>query len=355
MNDYDLWFTILKITNKDKLNLIKQFGDTKEIWYRFINEQKFKEKFCYDESKINKIKETMIRDEISAVFYTDDNYPKALKNYEDMPIGLFYKGNIKKLNSISNNVAIVGSRKCTHYGIDTTRIICRELVKHDIGIISGMARGIDSYAHAECIENGGYTCAILGSGANVIYPRENKSLYCNIIKDGCIISQYEPDTKPFAYNFPVRNAIISGLSKLVVVIEAGIKSGSLITATDALEQGKDVGAVPGSIFSQMSLGTNMLIKEGAHPITKGSDIFSILGLQINEEKELNSKTRCKVCGTIEKNLYSLITDIPIHIDDIKRLTNIDIKELYELLFEMQLKNEILCLSGNYYVRINDTF
>lgn len=355
MNDYDLWFTTINASNKDKLNLIKQFGNTKEIWYMFISKNKAMAKFYYDKDRINQIKQEMIKEEIRVVFYYEEDYPKVLKNYDDMPFGLFYKGNIKKLNSISTNVGVVGSRNCTHYGFDITKILIKDLVKQDIGIISGMARGIDTYAHTQCLENNGYTCAVLGCGANVIYPRENRGLYCQIVDKGCIISQYEPNTKPMPYNFPIRNRIISGLSDLIIVVEAGIKSGSLITANSALDQGKEVAAVPGSVFSKASLGTNMLIKEGAHSITKSSDVFDILGLQVKNNGYSNYEEKIKFQKPEEKKLYNLITDVPMHVDDIKRLTNIDIKELYALLFEMQLKNEILCLGGNYYVKINNAF
>ncbi|MCD2345985.1 DNA-processing protein DprA [Clostridium guangxiense] len=355
MNDYDLWFTTINASNKEKLKLIREFKDTKEIWYRFINENKNMEKFYYDKDRINEIKQEMIKEEIKVVFYYEEDYPKILKNYDDMPFGLFYKGNIKKINSISTNVGVVGSRNCTRYGFDITKILLKDLVKQGIGIISGMAKGIDTYAHTQCLENNGFTCAVLGCGADVIYPRENKELYCKIVDKGCIISQYEPNTKPMPYNFPVRNRIISGLSDLIVVVEAGIKSGSLITANAALDQGKDVAAVPGSVFSKTSLGTNMLIKEGAHSITKSSDIFDILGLQVKYNSYDNYAEKIKFQKPEEKKLYNLITDVPMHVDDIRRLTNIDIKELYALLFEMQLKNEILCLSGNYYVKINNAF
>lgn len=355
MNDYDLWFTTINISNKNKINLIRQFKDTKEIYYRFVNQNKFQEKFYYDKDRINAIKEEMIKEEIKVVFYCEENYPKILKNYDDAAFGLFYKGNIKKLNSIGTNVGIVGSRNCTYYGVEVSKRLVKDLVRQDIGIISGMARGIDSYAHAECLQNNGYTCAVLGCGTNVIYPRENKELYCKIVDKGCIISQYEPNTKPMPYNFPVRNRIISGLSKVIVVVEAGIKSGSLITAGAALDQGKEVAAVPGSIFSKTSTGTNMLIKEGAHPVTSSSDIFDILGIQLENNGNYNGSKKIEFEKPEEKNIYNLITDVPMHVDDIKRLTNIDIKELYALLFEMQLKNEILCLSGNYYVRMNNAF
>lgn len=275
MYDNDLWFTIINMSDKNKHELLKMYKTTDEIIYKFKNTPLIS-KYKFDADKIQYIKELMHKNNMKIVFWNDEYYPKILKNYDDMPYGLFYMGNIKKLNEISPNIAVVGSRKCTQYGKDITKIISREISLNGIGIISGMARGIDTCAHIACIESRGYTCAVLGCGANVIYPKENKDLYCKIIRSGCIISQYKPNTKPLPYNFPIRNKIISGLSKLVLVVEAGIKSGSLITAHTALDQGKDVAAIPGSVFSKMSLGTNQLIKEGAYVVRNPDDLFEIL-------------------------------------------------------------------------------
>ncbi len=155
-------------------------------------------------------------------------------------------------------------------------------------------------------------------------------------------------------NFPVRNRIISGLSNLVIVSEAGERSGSLITATRALEQGKDVLVVPGSIFSEESKGTNKLIKEGAHVLTETQDILNLLGIVKSKGNKITSNKGSNNKSNISDEIYKVINSNPIHIDDIIRLTNIDIKRLYEVLFEMQLKDEILCLNGNFYVRVNNT-
>ena len=152
--------------------------------------------------------------------------------YDDAPYMLFYKGDIKHLNE-NVNVSIVGSRKYTSYGENVANIISDSLCDNNISIVSGMARGIDSVAHLKCVQKNSYTCAVLGSGLDVIYPKENLKLYNKILENGCIISQFLPGTKPYAYNFPIRNRIISGLSSLIIIIEAGIKSGSLITATSA--------------------------------------------------------------------------------------------------------------------------
>ncbi|AAK79749.1 DNA processing protein [Clostridium acetobutylicum] len=352
MYDNDLWFATINLPYRQKLELLRIYKTSDEILYNFKNSELI-QKYKFDIEKINYIKDEMKKSGMKIVFWNDDDYPKVLKNYDDMPYGLFYMGNIKKLNELNYNVAIVGSRRCTQYGKDITTIISREISINGIGIISGMARGIDTYAHKICLENNGYTCAVLGCGADVIYPKENKNLYCQIIRNGCIISQYKPNTKPLPYNFPIRNKIISGLSNLVLVTEADIKSGSIITASSALEQGKDVGAVPGSVFSKMSRGTNKLIQDGAHVIKDIDDVFGILNFQKINFKKIRNNSSYSSMPENQRQIYDLVSDKPIHVDDIKRCLNIDIQELYELLFEMQLKNKILCLSGSYYVRVND--
>ncbi len=348
MNEYDLWFVLLKANNKIKNNLIKRFKSTKEIWYYTVNEYNKENNFTLDSRKINSLKNDIIKNNISLVTYFDKEYPSVLRKYDDSPYALFYKGNITSLNDF-RNVSIVGSRECSSYGSNVTKIITKELCDYGINIISGFARGIDSNAHSTCIDNNSYTCAVLGCGLDTIYPKENSILFKNILnKNGCIISEFVPGTKPLSYNFPIRNRIISALSCLTIVVEAGFKSGSLITASFALEQGKDVMAVPGSIFSKNSIGTNKLIKDGAFPLTSCEDIFELLGIDYNKKHNKQRKV-----SVVEKKVYSVISDNPMHIDDIIKATGVDITQIYELLFEMQLKKEIMCLNGNYYVKVND--
>lgn len=227
------------------------------------------------------------------------------------------------------------------------KILASKLGEENINVISGMAKGIDSFSHKSSLESGGYTCAVLGCGVDVIYPKVNKKLYYEIINKGCILSEFPPKTPPYAYNFPLRNRIISGVSDLIVIVEASEKSGSLITASYALEQGKDIMVVPGTIFSKTSKGTNKLIRDGAYPLTSVEDIFNILNIKYCSKEEKTPVFQRE----IEHKIYSNIKDRPIHIDDILKKTNVDIKQLYEVLFELQLKNQITCLSGNYYVRI----
>lgn len=354
MNDYELWFAMSNLSYSIKRKLLENFKNVETLWYESICNKKsnllnmkimniLKENWNIE--KINLIKEKLEKYEINTVVITEESYPKSLKVYEDVPYMLFYKGNIKKLNE-KYNVAVVGSRQCTSYGINVSNMITESLCYNNINIISGMARGIDSIVHSKCTEKKGYTCAVLGSGLDIIYPKENSSLYNEILKDGCILSEFIPGTKPYSYNFPIRNRIISGLSNIVIVVEAGKKSGSLITASAALEQGKEVIVVPGNIFSSQSIGANELIKDGAYILTNIKDIYELLHIKSIKETEIKQL----LMSDLEKIVYKHITSTPIHIDDILRLTNVNIKKLYEILLNLKLNDEIMCLSGNYYVK-----
>lgn len=358
MNILKLWFGVTELSANTKMKLLDEFKNLENIRDYVLAHNKNgvvatniinKLKKAYDLKNLESILRNIEAGDFSYVSMEDKSYPTKLKFINDTPYGIFYKGNIEKINN-ECCVSIVGSRMCSRYGIDLTKIITEELTANNINIISGLARGIDTIAHKTAIDNKGYTVAVLGSGVDVVYPKENKNLYNEILKTGgCILSEFAPGTKPLSMNFPIRNRIISGLSDLLVITEAGEKSGSLITATKALEQGREVIAAPGSIFSEESKGTNKLIKEGAHVFTEIDDIFYLLGMVRNKKnKIINDNIKDSICG----DLYKVIDNNPIHIDDIIRLTNIDIKQLYGLLFEMQLKEEILCLSGNFYVRIN---
>lgn len=213
----------------------------------------------------------MVIEEISI---NNKSYPQELKNIYNPPVKLYALGNIEILNK--KGIAIVGSRKATEYGQKVTLKISKELSEKGFNIISGLAKGIDTYAHIGNIvsNNLGKTIAVLGSSIDNIYPKENRKLAIEIIKKGgCIISEYPIGSKIYPKNFPERNRIISGLSKAVVVVEATEKSGALITADFALEQGREVFAVPGSIFCKNSVGTNFLIKQGANIVTTIDDII----------------------------------------------------------------------------------
>jgi len=357
MNLYDIWFSTVKLHDEIKNNLMNSFNNTEELWF-FLRESKdynysFSVKPLLDSMKlgyIEKLMDVTIREGIKIITKKDENYPSLLKNYDDSPYVLYYLGDIQKINKLIN-ISIVGSRLCSNYGKEVTNIITSELAPYNVNIVSGMAKGIDSIAHWGAIRNGAFSTAVLGCGIDRIYPTENKNLYNKLKEVGCIISQFPPSTPPFAYNFPIRNRIISGMSELIIVVEAEKRSGSLITANRALDQGKHVMAVPGSVFSSKSRGTHDLIKDGADIFRGIESILTLLKINNTTEKMKKEK---KLSKEMEK-VYSVLTDTPMHIDDIIKITNIDIKLLYELLLEMQLEETVKCIAGNYYVKVNDDF
>lgn len=212
--------------------------------------------------------------QIKEINFSSDKYPKQLREIYNPPKRIYAIGNIEILNKVG--IAIVGSRKATEYGKKVAFRLSKDLSERDIVTISGLAKGIDSHAHIGSLNvQNGKTIAVLGSGIKVIYPKENIELARQIVrKGGCIISEYPPDETPNKSNFPERNRIISGLSKGVVIVEASEKSGALITADFALEQGREVFAVPGNIYSTTSVGTNKLIQQGAKLVMAVEDILS---------------------------------------------------------------------------------
>lgn len=357
MNFYDIWFSTVKLPEEIKNQIMNSFNSTEELWVFIRNHKDFNYTFSIKPlldsmnlDNLEKLFNITIEEGIKIITKKDESYPKLLKNYDDSPYVLYYYGDIDRINEL-RNISIVGSRLCSNYGKEVANIISSELSVYNVNIVSGMAKGIDSIAHWGAINNGAFSTAVLGCGIDRIYPAENKSLYYQIRDKGCIISQFPPSTPPFAYNFPIRNRIISGMSELIIVVEAEKKSGSLITANRALDEGKNVMAVPGSVFSSKSRGVHDLIHDGADIFTGMESILNLLG--INDIKEKNKKKK-KHSKEMEK-IYRVLTDTPMHLDDIIKITNIDIKLLYELLLEMQLEDSIKCIAGNYYVKINDDF
>lgn len=215
------------------------------------------------------------KNNINLIYFYDERYPSKLKHISNFPVYIYVRGNLENL--YENNVAIVGSRKASLYGTNIAKKIAKDLADKNINIVSGLAIGIDKYAHLGALESKiGKTVAVIATGVSdfEIYPYENKKLFERILENnGTIVSEFRIGTKPEKYNFPLRNRIISALSEKIIVVEAKEISGSLITAEYALEQGKDVYAVPGNITSENSIGTNNLIKEGAYLFSKIEDIF----------------------------------------------------------------------------------
>lgn len=247
-------------------------------------------------------------------------YPEGLKYIDDKPMGIYYKGKLPDKDELM--VSVVGSRRCTEYGKTATLKLSTDLAKHGITIVSGLADGVDSYASMAALDAGGRTIGVLGTAINKCYPSTNRGLFGAVIENGgCIISEYAPDMITNKYCFIQRNRIIAALSEILVVIEAAEKSGTSTTVEAALEYGKSVFAVPGSIFSKYSKGTNKMIKEGCPPVTCAEDILFELGFEPeeaeenkNKEKEIiknineNGKRIVKVLENGEANIEKLISE-----------------------------------------------
>lgn len=272
---YWLWLSKIKIGAITKIELLQKYEEPEIIFnereklQQMLTKGEYQE-ICKEEpSKLLKSLEEIEKYNIKIINIFHDYYPTQLKYIYDSPVVLFALGNIELLKQEA--IAIVGARQCSNYGKVIAKEIAKQIVRKNINVVSGLARGIDSFAH---IGAEGRTIAVLGSGLDIIYPKENIRLAKNILQmGGLIISEYNLGTPPDRMNFPNRNRIISGISNAVIVIEAKERSGSLITAEFALEQGKDVYAVPGNITSKYSIGTNNLIKEGAIPYTCIKDIL----------------------------------------------------------------------------------
>lgn len=279
---YWIWLSLIKkLGNKRKLKLLELYKTPEKI-YKLTKEEPMNingigEIIANDiiisknEKILNYHIKYMEENNIKIINICEKNYPQLLKEIYDPPVSLYVKGNIEILNS--KNIGIVGCRECTEYGKKAAKYFAYNLAKQNINIVSGLARGVDSYAHLGSLSTG-RTVAVLGNGLDMIYPKENIELANAIIRrGGAIISEYPCGTNPDKMNFPARNRIISGMSNGIIVIEAKEKSGTLITVDFALEQGREVFVVPGNINSINSVGTNDLIKQGAKLVTTYSDII----------------------------------------------------------------------------------
>ena len=278
---YWIWLSLIKnLGSKRKLKLLELYRTPEEIYKltkeELININGIGEAIANDiiisknEKILNYHIKYMKENNIKIININEREYPQVLKEIYDPPISLYVKGNIEKLNN--KNIGIVGCRECTTYGKKSAEYFAYNLSKQNINIVSGLAKGIDSYAHLGSL-NTGNTIAVLGNGLDMIYPKENLELANEIIKKGgTIISEYPCGSKPDKMKFPARNRIISGISSGIIVIEAKEKSGTLITVDFALEQGRDVFVVPGNINSINSVGTNDLIKQGARLVTTYEDV-----------------------------------------------------------------------------------
>lgn len=282
--------------------------------------------------------------EIKTVKIEDEDYPKLLRCIEDPPQILYYRGDLSLASKPC--ISIVGARKASDYGKWAAYRLAEKLSLYDIIIISGMAYGIDTYAHKGAVENNGKTIAVLGCGVDICYPASNVKLMGKILENGLILSEYPPGSPPLPYRFPLRNRIISGISIGTIVAEAGLSSGSLITAEYAAEQGRNIYAIPGNINNVHSIGTNKLIKDGAIPIIILDDIIDELGIERKHFPESNGIS----LGEDEKILYEVISqNSEITADFLCKVTGMKVSEVNSILTILEMKGMIQTALGKVFI------
>jgi DNA processing protein len=318
-----------------------------------ISESKIKGIYEFDSwDAVEKEIEAVKKHNIRIIRYTDKEYPESLRHIDDSPVILYAKGNFTKKDKYA--IAIVGSRNMTLYGRKITETIASELASYGLTIVSGMARGIDTVSHKGALDAGGRSIAVLGSGLDNPYPPENKGLFEELASAGCVISEFPIGTPPNRENFPQRNRLISALSLGVLVVEATANSGSLITANYALEQGKDVFAIPGNITSRNSEGTNTLIQKGAKLVQNVDDILEEIAPQlkglVGSSKNISGKILSRDHEGLEitdeeKAICNILGSEPKHIDTVAREVKIQPARLLGLLLGLEIKGIVKQTEG----------
>lgn len=350
-----LWLDLFEaLTYSKKLKLLNIAGnnDIRSMFLRdaeikqILTQEEFnKMALCLQDEYLNRFLKSYKEQNIECITFNDSRYPYMLKEISTPPLCLYCKGNLQLLNTTC--VGIVGTRKPTDYGIIVTKQFAKELAEADVTVVSGLASGVDGIAHREAIDNNGKTIAVIAGGFNHIYPVSNFNLAKKIIENNLIISEYTPNTQPLSYYFPVRNRIIAGLSKGVVITEAGEKSGSMHTFNYAVEFNREVFAVPGKINSPMSKGTNAIIKSLQGTITLcADDILNALNIQ-KQKNEKNCVVQLDINAQIvldyimsEKKTYQQILD----------KVNISAKDLNAILIELEMSGLITKLANNSYIK-----
>jgi DNA processing protein len=356
---YWVAFSLVKGIGPVRLEkLLAYFGDVQAAWqapeYHLQSaglSQKLSRQLGRVRSQVSlsKLEDQIQKSGIQVLTWDDQDYPEGLRLITQSPFVLYIKGTLGKEDTWA--VAIVGTRRFTDYGRQVAEEISRVLVNHGISVVSGLARGIDGIAHRSVLDAGGRTLAVLGSGLDQIYPPEHKALAEQISQHGALVSDYPLGTPPDGSNFPPRNRIISGLSKAVIIIEAGVKSGALITANYAAEQGKEVFAVPGKTTAPMSKGTNLLIKQGAHPLLEPQDVLDLLNLSLLSEQIIVRKTLPG--DPREAQIYQVVGDEPLHVDEISTQTKMPIEQVTSTLALMELKGMVRKTFGMKYVAVQE--
>jgi len=358
---YMIWLSHMHGTNMQYIDeLLERLGSAQSV-YNATSEQ-LKSTNIMPQTAISKLidlKKTLNPDEllsdmqrkgIKYISKNSDNYPPLLKAITSAPIGLFMLGEMPDFDRLW--VSVVGTRRPTNYGRDATKKIARELSERGVIVVSGMADGLDGVANQAALDGGSPTVAVLGSGVDICYPKVHERLYDDIQQNGCILSEFPPGIGPEKWHFPWRNRIISGLSLATIITEAEIKSGTSITVSCALEQGREVMAVPGNITSKRSEGTNKLIKDGAHVATCALDVLDALGVIESEfldniNEEIHNINKLPLASN-EKKVYSLLEDGYMGLDEIVKESGLEIRDVMVVLTKLELSGVIKELPGQKY-------
>jgi DNA processing protein len=361
MDDRRYWvgFNLIKGIGAVRLQgLLDHFGDLALAWQASPLElqaaglsPKIVQNFIQIRQQVDlqRVMDDIHRLGMQVMTWQDEQYPGRLKEIAQPPPVLYIKGSYELEDAWA--VAVVGTRHLTAYGRQIAEEIGRFLGSHGITVVSGLARGVDAIAHAAALDAGGRSLAVLGSGIDRIYPPENRQLADRLCAAGGLISDYPPGTPPDSANFPPRNRIISGLSLAIVVVEAGLESGAMITASFAAEQGREVFAVPGNIHAPQSAGTNRLIQDGAHPLLDPHEILSALELTCVEEKI--ATRRSLPADPTESRLLDEIGFEPVHADDLSARLDLPIETVSAALTVMELKGMIRQVGGMSYVAVRE--
>lgn len=350
-----LWLSSIGVGHRTMRNMQQYFGDVTKVLtapddavtYCGIKSKKTKAKLLNPNwTEFEAYQQEMQAFDIRFLLFDEVDYPEALRHIPDPPLVLYYKGNIRAVNQ--NAIGMVGARKATPVGKHVARQMGNELADAGICVVSGMAYGIDTEAHRGAVDAGGITIGVLGCGLDQEYPRNNQKLKKQVLElGGALISEFPVGMVPHAGNFPQRNRIISGLSRGVIVVEAGLNSGSLITVDFALEQNRDVFSVPGSVLSSVSEGTNQLIKEGAVPVTEAKDILKYYGLELADEG-FNGIDFKHLSEAEQKVAWWIYENQPVLTDAVQLGTRMPVEELLPILTILEIKG-VLSKIGNQFV------
>jgi DNA processing protein len=355
------WFALNRVKNIGAVRfraLLDHFGDAQRAWeapaaqlrMAGLNDQMIADLLDMRAAvDLHALWQDLAEKGIEIVTWLDEAYPRRLKEIEQPPPVFYTRGTFTPADDWA--VAVVGTRRFSPYGQQVAEELGRFLAHQRVTLVSGLAKGIDAIAHRAALQAGGRSIAVLGSGVDVIYPPDNRKLADDLIQTGVVLSDYSPGTNPLATNFPPRNRIISGLSLATVVVEAGQTSGALITAQFALEQGREVFAVPGRIYDKGSIGTNRLIHEGAHPLTRVEDLVEALDLTMVTERQ---QARVVLpADAAEASIYAVLNRDPLHIDEVTRQTGLPVEKVSATLALMELKGMVRQVGGMQYVSLHE--